>query len=102
MAVHIAFFCTHKDSALPTGGYVRRDPIVSAQRALGSSRAGSFTSRRADPSTKPVDFESRASHRGKIVKAYLTEEIAEGEAADAAARATAQDEAIHAHIFKKR
>ncbi|KAE8801850.1 hypothetical protein D1007_22477 [Hordeum vulgare] len=66
-------------------------------------------SRRADPSTWPTDFEShreRAARRGKerirIVEAYLAEEMTEADAADAAKRAAAQEEAIHACILKKR
>ncbi|KAE8790240.1 hypothetical protein D1007_35579 [Hordeum vulgare] len=66
-------------------------------------------SRRADPSNGPTDFEShreRAACHGKerirIAEAYLPEEMAEAEAVDAAARATGEEEAICAHILKKR
>ncbi|KAE8800571.1 Pyrophosphate-energized vacuolar membrane proton pump [Hordeum vulgare] len=61
---------------------------------------------RADPLAGPADFEShreRSSRHGKerirIAEAYLTEEMTE--AADAAARASAQEEAIRARILKK-
>ncbi|KAE8774846.1 hypothetical protein D1007_52711 [Hordeum vulgare] len=64
-------------------------------------------SRRADPSTGPADFEShteRVARRGKkiirIVEAYLAEEKAE--AADAAERSIAEEEAISVRILKKR
>ncbi|KAE8769419.1 Pyrophosphate-energized vacuolar membrane proton pump [Hordeum vulgare] len=64
-------------------------------------------SRRADPLNGPTDFEShreRAVCHGKerirIVEAYLAEEMAE--VVDATARATTEEEAIRAHILKKR
>ncbi|KAE8785392.1 Phytosulfokines 5 [Hordeum vulgare] len=70
--------------------------------------AGSSTSRRAYPSTGPVDFEShreRAARRGKerirIAEAYLVKEMTEAKAADAAARVTAEEEAIHVRILEK-
>ncbi|KAE8778774.1 Pyrophosphate-energized vacuolar membrane proton pump [Hordeum vulgare] len=65
-------------------------------------------SRWADPTTGPEDFEShreRAARRGKerirIVEAYLVEEMAEAEAADVAARAAVEEEAIRARILRK-
>ncbi|KAE8796205.1 E3 ubiquitin-protein ligase XB3 [Hordeum vulgare] len=86
MAVRIALCRTREDSVQSTGVCVNFDSIGSAQRALGSSRAGSFMSRRADPSIGPADFESRrerAARRGKerirIDEAYLVEEMAKAE-----------------------
>ncbi|KAE8789877.1 hypothetical protein D1007_35840 [Hordeum vulgare] len=38
----------------------------------------------------------------RVAEAYIAAEMAEAEAVDAAARATAQEEAICARIFKKR
>ncbi|KAE8820692.1 E3 ubiquitin-protein ligase XB3 [Hordeum vulgare] len=91
------------------GGSVRRDSIASTRRVLGFSWAGSSKSRRADPSTRPMDFKSHqewAARHGKerirIVEAYLVEEMAEADVADAAERAAAEEEAIRARVLKKR
>jgi hypothetical protein len=113
MAVRIALHRSREDSARPTDGSVRRDSIASAQRALGSSRAGSSRSRQPEnlsfPTTGRADYEShreRAARHGKerirTAEARITAEMATAEGADAAARAAAEEEAIRARIVKKR
>ncbi|KAE8802441.1 E3 ubiquitin-protein ligase XB3 [Hordeum vulgare] len=108
MAVRIALRCSREDSARLTEGSVCRESIAFVQRAIGSSGAGSSMCRRVDPSTGPADYESHrelAARRGKerirISEAYLAKEMTEAEAADAAARAATEEEAICARILKK-
>ncbi|EMS59786.1 E3 ubiquitin-protein ligase XB3 [Triticum urartu] len=102
MSVHIALRRSREDSARPTDGSVRRDSIVSAQRALGSSETGSSRSQQSEnlsfPITGRADYEShreRAARRGKemirAAEARITAEMAAAEAADAAARAAAEE-----------
>ena len=108
MAVHIALHRSWEDSARPTDGSVLRDTIASAHRALKSSDAGSSQSRSEHlsfPITGRAEYEShqeRAARRGKerirAVEACIVVEIA---AADAAAQAAAEEEAIRARIVKK-
>ncbi|KAE8777839.1 B3 domain-containing protein [Hordeum vulgare] len=81
MAVQIALRRFREDSSTPTAGSVRRDSIASAQRALCFYGAG--------------------SHRERP-KAYLAEVMVETEAADAAERVAAEEEAIRARILKRR
>ncbi|KAE8770845.1 E3 ubiquitin-protein ligase XB3 [Hordeum vulgare] len=109
MSIRIALYRSREDIAWPTAGSVFRDFIASAQWALGSSAVRSSRFWWTDPSTGLADFEShreRVARRGKemirVAQDYLTKEMAEAKAADAAARAAAEEEAIRACILKKR
>lgn len=107
MAVRIALHRSKEDSARSADRSVRRDAIASTHQALGSAGAGFSRSRPeylSFPITGRTEYEShekRAARRGKerirTVKARIAVR-----AADAAAQAAAEEEAIRACIVKKR
>ncbi|KAE8778127.1 E3 ubiquitin-protein ligase XB3 [Hordeum vulgare] len=112
MTVRITLCRSCEDSARPTVRFVRRGSIASAQRALGSSRAGSsrsgWSKNLAFPITGPPDYDShservarREKERIRVAKARITDKLTV-EAAHVAARAAVEEEAIQAHILKKR
>ncbi|KAE8800344.1 E3 ubiquitin-protein ligase XB3 [Hordeum vulgare] len=113
MVVYIALRRSSEDNARLRAGSAHRDSIESAQRMLGFSGAGSSSSSRVGnlpfPITGLIDFDPTGNmlpccgkEKIRTVDACLVEEMAAVEAADAAAQATAMEEAIRACILKKR
>ncbi|KAE8768222.1 Pyrophosphate-energized vacuolar membrane proton pump [Hordeum vulgare] len=110
MVVHIALRCSREDNARSTTGSVWRDSITGL--ALGSFRAGSSQDRwHSDlsfPDSGLAEFESHLDRcpswkeRISAAEARLVADMAATEAADAAVRAAAKEEAIHVRIVKKR
>ena len=90
MSVRIAL-CSREDNTRPTDGSVRHDAIASTHGALRSSGAGSSWSQKPENLSFPITGrENYESHRN------------DAEAADAAAWAAAEEEALRARIVKKR
>lgn len=109
MTVRVALRCSWEDCAPPMTRSVRREFIASMHRALGFSKAGSFTvlpgNFQSSPVTGSLEYEcyrDRCAPCGKWMRLTEARLAADMTTTDATTRATAVEEAIRTRIVKKR